>query len=239
MRRMSFRMHNGRLFHRYQCARQPGQGQCGRVAITQASTDDHVAGLLLDFLSVAELRPLEGEGDEPALEAGLAEAEEALADLVRDRYVRRTIKARDFEPARAALAAEVEDLEGRLTALRRGRDERAASIPLGDRDALQAWWDGASPAERVEQVRRSVARVTVAPGAQRGGNRFDPGRLAVHLNEDLYQAWWRRGDAGGWEPLTREELDAFLNETDGTGWRGTDEDARHWTSASELAGGDE
>jgi site-specific DNA recombinase len=203
MRRMSFRMANGRLSHRYQCARQPGQDQCGKVAITQTSTDEYVVGELLDFLAYAELRPLEGDESETELESRLAEARGAVGELVQERFVRRRISRQDFDAAHQPLEAEVENLEARLEAIRRRREERAAQIRLGDREALGAWWEAASDPEKIATVRQAITEVKVKPAARRGGNHFDPGRLDIEWDWKAFrltdagrrlERFWRRDD---------------------------------------------
>jgi site-specific DNA recombinase len=173
MRRMSFRMANGRLFHRYQCLKQPGQSQCGRVAITQTSTDDYVVGELLDFLDYAELRPLEGDDSEAELEAQLVEVKASLGDLDAERFVRRTMPAERYQALRVPLEAEIEHLEARLAGLRRQREERTTAIPLGDREALGAWWEATTDAERIATVRWAVREVRIRRVGRSGGNRFD------------------------------------------------------------------
>jgi site-specific DNA recombinase len=187
MRRMSFRMANGRMFDRYQCARQPGQRQCGKVAITQASTDAFVTDELLYFLTVAEVRPLEGDESEAELEAELAEAREAMGELVQERFVRRKISREEYE-ARAPLEAEEASLETRLGALRRAREERSLAIPLGDRAALDGWWDAANPEERIAVVRQAIRTVTIHPARRRGGNQFDDKRVDIDWRYDIFRA---------------------------------------------------
>ena len=186
MRRMSFRMKNGRVFDRHQCAKQPGQGQCGRVAITQASTDDYVTRRLLDFLARAELRPLEDVGSEDQLELQLAEANASLSELVHERFVRRRLGRDDYDRSRAALDAEVAHLEQQLSVIRRNREERSLAMPLGDRDPLQRWWDTASADEQTLAVRQAIRTVAVHPARRRGGNRFDELRLHISWRWDTW-----------------------------------------------------
>ena len=40
MKTMGFRMRNGKPFERYQCVKNLGQVNCGKVAITKRSTDE-------------------------------------------------------------------------------------------------------------------------------------------------------------------------------------------------------
>jgi site-specific DNA recombinase len=187
MRRMSFRMANGRMFDRYQCARQPGQTQCGKVAITQASTDAFVIDELLYFLTVAEVRPLEGDESEAELEAELAEARAAMGELVQERFVRRKISREEYQSARVPLEAEEASLQTRLAALRRAQEERSLAIPLGDRAALDRWWDGASPEERIGTVRQAIRTVTIHPARRRGGNQFDDSRVDIDWRYDIFR----------------------------------------------------
>lgn len=186
MRRMSFRMRNGKMFDRYQCLDQPGQTQCGRTAITQASTDEFVTGELLRFLSIYKLLPLDGDANEDDLEAQLAEAKSALSDLVRERFVKRTIGAADFDTARSDIDTEISTIESQLTAARQRRAERSLKMPLGDYPALQAWWADASPEERIAAIRQSIAEVKIHKAKQRGGNKFDSDRVKIGWRWDIF-----------------------------------------------------
>lgn len=158
------------------------------MAITQTSTDDFVVGELLDFLHYAEMRPLaDGGDDEDALAAELGEVKARLYDLDQRRYVRRTMQADRYEKLSKPLEAEVEQLEARLLALRRRREERVRSIPLGDREALGTWWEDASGSERIAAVRQAIRTVTVKRVGRSGGNRFDSGRVKIDWNWETFR----------------------------------------------------
>jgi DNA invertase Pin-like site-specific DNA recombinase len=187
MRRMSFRMHNGRKFSRYQCLDQPGQTQCGRVSIAQDSTDKFVTDELLYFLTVAEVRPLEGDESEDELESQLAEARASLGDLDTRRYVQRRMEAARYERLSGPLEVEIASLEARLRSLQRAREERATQIPLGDHEALDRWWAGASPAEKIAVVRQAIRTVTIHPARRRGGNKFDDKRVDIEWRYDIFR----------------------------------------------------
>jgi DNA invertase Pin-like site-specific DNA recombinase len=172
-------------FARYVCVRGPGSGACGRVAVTLNGVERHVVRELLGLLARCRLRPLEGEDDEAQLEVDLAEAKTALTELVRERFVRRTITDADFTAARVELAAEVERLESRLEALRRGREQRQRAVPLGDRDTLEAWWRDADDSERRATVRWALSSVDVVPARVKGGGRFQTDRVKLQPNWSL------------------------------------------------------
>jgi DNA invertase Pin-like site-specific DNA recombinase len=204
---MKFRMSNGREFPRYQCVRQPGFGHCGKVAASMAAVDGHVTARLLDFLAHAQLRPMEGEDSEADLERQLVEAQGALTDLVRERFVRRTIGADDFEKAREELDAEVSSLERRLVGVRRATEDRTAQLPLGDRAALEGWWEAADQDQRRAAAHWALGSVTVAPARRRGGNVFDAARLDVAPNWSvLMLAADRYAEDAGLADATLEEL---------------------------------
>jgi DNA invertase Pin-like site-specific DNA recombinase len=188
MRHMKFRMKNGRLFTRYQCLKQPGHDNCGRLAITSRSTDEHVAKELLDRLSGAQRRPPNAsQGEIDALEEELAEDQQGLQDLVHERFVVRTISQVAFASARDQLEQRIEASERRLGALVARQDSFSQGLPLGDRQALQAFWDEMSPEQRKAVVRERILRVTVKPAARRGGNKFDASRLVVEFRCDDVQ----------------------------------------------------
>lgn len=175
-------------FPRYVCVRGPGSDACGRVAVTLNGVERHVVRKMLDMLALCEIRPLEGEDDEPELEQQLAEAKIAVSDLMRERFVRRTISDADFTPLRNELGAEVDRLESRLDALRRGREQRTLTLPLGDRDALERWWQAADDTERHTTVRWALSVVSVSPTAKRG-SQFDTDRVHVEPNWSMLR--WR------------------------------------------------
>jgi DNA invertase Pin-like site-specific DNA recombinase len=181
MRHMWFTMKNGRRFERYQCLDEPGHKQCGKVAITSKSTDAYVTQELLDWMADYGFHPLSDETSIEALDEQLAADQQALYELVRARFVDRTIPNDAYVSARDTLQQSI----GRNEALKTRLDVR---LPLGDRVALQQWWDQASSQERQQVARERIARVLVKPAQRRGGNKFDPTRLDVefiHGWEDL------------------------------------------------------
>ncbi len=184
---MGFRMKNGRPFERYQCVKQPGEVNCGGVAAAKKSLDAFVTAQLLDFLARASLRPIEGDlPDEAELRRLLDEDEAALAELVHERFVRRTIRPADYEAARTALDDRIAGARQTLDAVEAKRREARLDLPLGDREALDGWWESATVEERREVVARSVAQVIVNPAKHRGGNRFDTGRIDLRYRWDVF-----------------------------------------------------
>jgi len=176
----SFYKKNGVDYPRYACVKDPGNDRCGKVAVVMSKADEYITDQLLRFLSVAQLRPLEGDDNESELQDQLIEAQGAMSELVRERFVLRTLTPAHFEGARGELQAQIDALDRRMEALKRAKADRTATLPLGDLGALRAWWEGASGEERRAAVRWAVRDVEVFSVGRRG--QFSSDRMGYMLN---------------------------------------------------------
>lgn len=206
MKTMGMRLKDGRTFPRYQCVRQPGADNCGRVAVTKDTLDAHVARQVLDFVSRATMALSEDEGGATLeqLERLVREDEAGLADLTDARFVHRLIDDEEFRASRAKLQERLSENRERLAAVRARAGDLAGALRPGDREALQAWWNGASVEERRLALRGALTEVRVNPARRRGGNRFDPSRVELRWRLDFY----RRAGEARWESMTDEEREA-------------------------------
>jgi hypothetical protein len=59
-------------------------------------------------------------------------------------------------------------------------------LPLGDREALDRWWNKATPDEKIGAVRQAIAEVAIHRAKRRGGNRFDETRVEIGWRWDLF-----------------------------------------------------
>jgi DNA invertase Pin-like site-specific DNA recombinase len=206
LKTLGFRMKNGKPFERYQCVGQPGMINCGKVAIAKNSTDAYVTERLIDFLATAGLRPLDDLGDDGELHQLLADDRKALAELVRERFVNRTIGDDAFVPARVALEERIATTEQALVVIEQRRERSAiGSLPLGDRDALEVWWDKASMEERRHLLAKTLHRVVIHPAKRRGGNVFDTNRVEFDWRWDV----WMDSAARFEDHATPEQLSAL------------------------------
>lgn len=185
LKTMGFRMHNGKPFERYQCVKQPGEVNCGGVAAAKESLERFVHESVLSFLSSAELRPVEDDGEIDELARLVDQDAAALVELTQARYVHRALTPEEYGPAREALVARKAVRESRLAALRRQEAEVSQALRPGRREDLDAWWEAASTEDRREALRGVLAAVVVNPAQRRGGNRFDTGRIELRWRLDM------------------------------------------------------
>ena len=200
MRHMWFTMSNGKRFTRYQCMRQPGHDNCGRIAITSKSVDEYVSERLFDFMAETRVRPLQSTSDLADVEHQLAADHAARKSLVHARFVEQSIEQDDFKPAKAALDDRIASAERRLDALRHQRAAESVLPPPDltpwqhqhettdqretierDRGVLAAWWadDATTPEQRQVVARDWIESVTIHPAKHRGGNKFDDDRVTI------------------------------------------------------------
>lgn len=186
LRAMKFQMKNGKSFPRYQCIRQPGEVNCGGVAVAKNSLEAFVTNEVLGFLSRAELRPVEESVDERDLELAVTEDSQALAELTQARFVHRSIRPTDYDQARRTLEERLARSEDALLALRRRREEAQVSFRLGDRAALDTWWKDATSPEKRDVLSKALARVEIHKAERRGGNQFNTDRIHLRYRWDLF-----------------------------------------------------
>lgn len=172
---------DGRGGHRYACGRQPGMPErCGGLTVAGAPVDAMVTLAVIDTLADSDIRAGRRRRAPAPADVEVAEQELVAVEQLREEY------------AQEAAAGELTPSEWRT--LRAGLNKRSAAanrtlaswrptlrvalqdVPHG-RDKVQAWWDAVPMARRREVVRELIEKVVVAPST-RGGNRFDPARLA-------------------------------------------------------------
>jgi site-specific DNA recombinase len=163
---------------RYSCVKPPNGRGCGRVSVDAAWLNDLIVESVIQRLCSDEFadaldRALAGDGDQ-GMAARLAADKEALVELGRDRYVRRTIDDAIFLAAKAELEQRIAEADRALK-----RDPRAAvlvDLPRVEGE-LRRVLEGKTP----EQLRLVVAaileRLEIKPAAVRGRNRLDEGRI--------------------------------------------------------------
>jgi site-specific DNA recombinase len=201
LKTMGFRMHNGRPFERYCCVRQPGSVNCGGVAAAKNSLDALVRDQWLDFMSNAKLRPIEVGKSSEELGALVEDLKGRIDTLVEDFYVEKAVHAENFHPAYRKLQERLSDAQAAFESARRNENERCVVVPLGNRQALEEWWEKATGIERRQVLKRDIARVVVNRAKHRGGNRFDPERVKIEWDFSLYL----RASDSEWEHMSHEE----------------------------------
>jgi site-specific DNA recombinase len=193
MKTMGFRMHNGKTFPRYQCVKTPGRTNCGKVAASLVAVEKVVRGEFLDFLSRSELRPLPDERKVEELQTLVDADLAALVDLTKARFVERSISPEEYDAAHSALQARVDANSKTLDAWTRDETDRAGALRPGSREALEAWWDSASPDDRRVAIGFAVRSVVIHPAKRRGGNVFDTDRVKIGWSYAFYlraaEAW--------------------------------------------------
>jgi DNA invertase Pin-like site-specific DNA recombinase len=200
LKTMGMRLKDGRPYPRYQCVRQPGDSNCGGVAIAKDSTDLYVTGRLLSFLAKTALKPLDEATQHRAiLEREVEADEEALVALTQARYVERSLTDEEFRPAREALHSRLEANRRQLALL---GDIAVDRLRPGSSVDLVDWWDGLTLVEQRAVLRANILRVAVLPAAHRGGNKYDTDRVRIDwagelINRVLEQEEGLAVDEGG------------------------------------------
>jgi DNA invertase Pin-like site-specific DNA recombinase len=185
LKTMGQRLKDGRSFPRYQCVRQPGAKNCGKLAITKNSLETFVVSQVLRHLAAGYMLPLSDEITRiEELRRSIEADRQSLSELTEERYVRRTISATDYEANRDLLQGRLVRSEEQLVAMER-QQKVTSSIPMrrGNLDDLRAWWEAASEEERRATIGEMIARVRVNPATRRG-NTFDPTRVYVGWSWD-------------------------------------------------------
>ena len=185
LKTMGFRMKNGKPFERYQCVKQPGEVNCGRIAIAKNSLDRHVIEEVLAFFSSMELRhPSSIRAKE--IECLLDEDRQALAELTEARFVQRSIRPVDYAVTRRLLEDRIADGEAQLFAMPHRPDDELLTMYLGNRPQLDSWWASADQEARRLALRQALSRVVVSPARSGGGNRFDSTRARLDYRQNPF-----------------------------------------------------
>jgi hypothetical protein len=180
--------------------RQPGNPNCGGVAIAKDSTDLYVTSRLLSFLAKTALKPLdEATQHRATLEREVEADEEALVALTQARYVERSLTDEEFRPAREALLSRLEANRRQLAML---GDIAVDRLRPGSSDDLVEWWERLALAEQRAVLRANIIRVTILPAAHRGGNKYNTDRVRIDwagelINRVLEQEQGLAVDEGG------------------------------------------
>ena len=200
LKTMGMRLKDGTPYPRYQCVRQPGNPNCGGVAIAKDSTDLYVTSRLLSFLAKTALKPLdEATQHRATLEREVEADEEALVALTQARYVERSLTDEEFRPAREALLSRLEANRRQLAML---GDIAVDRLRPGSSDDLVEWWERLALAEQRAVLRANIIRVTILPAAHRGGNKYNTDRVRIDwagelINRVLEQEQGLAVDEGG------------------------------------------
>ena len=162
---------------RYVCAKGPGFGGCGRMAVNAEPVESFVAQSVLYRLDTPELaaaltevRHADAETDQ--LAASLAEDQAMLEQIAAD-YAAKTITHPEWLAARSPVQLRIDQAKRRLSRISHtGRIDEY----VGRSEALaEAWAD--LPLSRQQAIIRAVVDQVVVNPATRGRNRFDSGRL--------------------------------------------------------------
>lgn len=192
----------------YTCLPAPGSRNCGKIAASATGLEAWVVGELLDFLSEAEAEPLPDDRRAGELRRALEGDEAAMLELVRERFIGRTIDAETFETVRGELQGRIESATSTLQAWERAAEARVTILRPGDRASLEAWWLSHGLADRRVVLGHAVEWVKVRPAPGRG-NVFD-GRARVRIK--FSDAVYRRADAWWTEHLGRDLTDTEVDE---------------------------
>jgi hypothetical protein len=143
--------------------------------------DQEVGRQVLDFLATYEIEPGQG-ADIEGMERAVADDRKALSALVTRMYVERSMTEAEGDAARAALQDRINAREKALRGAQAAAERsKVPNVPMGDREALQAWWDGATIEAQADVLRWAVQRVVILPGKRGGKAGFDRSRVVVWM----------------------------------------------------------
>jgi DNA invertase Pin-like site-specific DNA recombinase len=174
---------DGTRFSRYQCVRQPGYPNCGKIAITKTTTDLWVAARLLVFLTKTSMTPLDEAVQFRAnLEQEIEKDQQALVNLTNDYYVERRLTDAEFWPAREAIRVRLEGNQRQLAML---GDVAVDQLRPGNTDDLIGWWEGLTLPEQRAVILANISKIRIMPAKHRGGNKYDTDRVHIEWTIDL------------------------------------------------------
>ena len=171
----------------------------------EKTIDAYVTGELLDFLSVAEFRPLADGRRSDALRRSVEDDTRSMLDLTRARFVERTLGPDEFETVRAELQDRIRANEATLDAWEREAESRTAILRSGGRAPLEAWWESHGLEDRRAALGHALERITAFPATHRGGNVFDTDRVKIDFSDAVYRRAYERADEMGGS-LTDEQV---------------------------------
>lgn len=177
-----FHSGGGGVFPRLCCVREPGKDACGRLAVTEAGADRVVVAKLLARIDAAPQRP---GIDTEAIGRQLAEDRQALDELVRERFVRRTISQEIFEATNAELTARIDEAQRDLdSSLAQGvRMSVGALTKHATVLGAEAQWKVMDIAKKRSLLQAHIEAVVIHPAKHRGGNVFQDERVEVLWRE--------------------------------------------------------
>jgi site-specific DNA recombinase len=164
---------------KYACRRGISHHGCGQTWIDAPELDRYVTEMVITALSgpgfVERLKArLAWDGDTSALEAQREEDKRSLAELTRDRYVRRIITEPEYLVARRELDARIADAEEVLA--RQPQTRFLIDLPRSEKELRKAWLQRWTLEEQRRVVRMALRGLVVNP-PKRGLPRFDPDRV--------------------------------------------------------------
>jgi hypothetical protein len=165
---------------KYACRKNVGTHfGCGRTWIDAPALDSYVAEMVITALSSpgfadALQARLAWDGDTSALTAQHEADKRALAELTRDRYVRRIIEEPEYLTSRRELDARIVEAEEILA--RQPQTRFLVDLPRSEQE-LRAAWQERWRLDEKRRVVRMVLRRLVIRSPRRSLPRFDPDRV--------------------------------------------------------------
>jgi site-specific DNA recombinase len=165
---------------KYACRKSVGSHfGCGRTWIDAPALDSYVTEMVITALSSpgfaeALQARLVWDGDTSALTTQLDADKRALAELTRDRYVRRIIQEPEYLAARRELDAQIAHAEEVLA--RQPQTRFLIDLPRSEQDLRSAWQERWGLDEKRRVVRMAL-RGLVINSPKRSLPRFDPDRV--------------------------------------------------------------
>ncbi|WP_164515455.1 zinc ribbon domain-containing protein [Microbacterium sp. 10M-3C3] len=157
---------------RYACQKNPSRPERGGLSINAAHLDACVTERVLHRLTHPRA------GADNASTSGLlrqvVEINTRIGQLDQD-YQDRVITRGEHRSGVEAATAALRDIERRLVTANGAIALYAA--PIGNRHALQAWWDALDVTDRRAVITTLITRLRITPG--RPGRSFDPGRVRI------------------------------------------------------------
>jgi site-specific DNA recombinase len=169
----------GHEYSRYYCPPNPAGTTCGVLSAAQVHVDDLVSAKLLAHYSTMDSSSLAVERDQErisTLTRLVADDEESLAQITKERFIERSMTDEDYQTVRIALAERIANSKSELKMLEQDNFDPEA-IPT-DIDSLEDWWANAETNSKRDLASRVITRITVGK-AQKGRNTFDPERIKI------------------------------------------------------------
>jgi len=165
---------------KYACRKNVGNHfGCGRTWIDAPELDRFVGEMIITALSSREFADalqarLAWDGDTSALTAQRDADKRALAELTRDRYVRRIIEEPEYLVSRRELDARIADAEEMLA--RQPQTRFLIDLPKSEKELRTAWQKRWTLDERRRVLRMALRGLVINP-PKRSLPRFDPDRV--------------------------------------------------------------